>query len=185
MRKKRLSKLINKVSGHTLFYEDTEYSGYQFYTKLNDMYDLSVLVFHPEEKTFREYIVDTASFLAIYEFSKDMNFNSHSRFTKPGARPNSVRSLIDDANYTLIKVGGSKIIKSYIAAKMVEFTRGEDRVKALDLKRVVVRPEKGSPLVGVDSLTLPYDTAVAFIDFAKDLFKNVDIELDLEEVLNG
>jgi len=184
MNKKRLTKLIRKLSGHKLFYDDGDNSKYQFYAKLNDMYDLSVLVFHPEEKTFREYIVDTASFLAIYEFAKDMNFNSHARFTKPGARPNSVRSLLDD-NYILLKVGDSKIIKSYIVAKMVEFTRDTERVKALDLKRVVLKPQTGSPLLGTDSLTLPYDVAVALVDFAKDLFKNVDIDLDLEEAING
>jgi hypothetical protein len=185
MRKKE-DKLIYKLSGHTLFYHDEDNSNYKFYGKLNDLYDISVLVFHPEELTFREFIVDTASFLAFYEFAKDMNFNVHKRFVnEQGSKPNPVRTLIDNQKYSLIKTGDSKIVKSFVLAKMVEFGPDDDRQKGLDIKRVVVRPLPGSPLVGMDTLTMPHEVAVAFVEFVKSLFKNIDIELDLEGELNA
>lgn len=184
MFRKNEDKLIKKLSGHDMFFHDKEYSKYKFYTRLNDMYDISVLVYHPEDKTFREFIVDIASFLAIYEFAEDGNFNIHKRFVKPGARPGAVRPLIENENYSLIKVGDSKIIKSYIVAKLAIFKSGEKNLMALDLKRLVVKPVQGSPLVGMDSLTLPHAAAKELVIRVKEMFKGIDIELDLKEVLN-
>lgn len=184
MRKNRQDKLIKKLSGHELFYYDGKYSGYKFYSKLNDMYDISVLVFHPEDGTYREFIMDTASFLATYEFAKDGEFQVHKRFVKPGARPMAVRPLIELENYTLIKTGDSKIIKSFIVAKVTEFKTSEGDMDAIDLKRFVVKPIKGSPIIGADSITLPREAAETLVEQVKTLFKGIDIELDLEEVLN-
>lgn len=184
MFKRNKDKLIKKLSGHELFSHDKDNSDYKFYARLNDMYDISVLVFHPKDKTFREFIVDTASFLAIYEFAEDENFTVHKRFVNPGARPAPVRPLIEKEKYKVIKTGDSKIIKSYVVAKMVEYRSKEDKIKALDLKRFVVKPSEGSPIVGMDSLTLPLPAAKDLVDKVKELFKGHDIEFDLEEVLN-
>lgn len=184
--RKREDKLLYKLSGHKLFYNDVNGSKYKFYGKLNSMYDISVLVYHPEEKTFREFIVDTASFLALYEFAKDENFTVHRRFVNAkGSKPNPVRTLMDTQNYSLIKTGDSKIVKSFVLAKMVEFGAEDDRQKGLDLKRLVVKPTVGSPLIGMDTLTMPIEIAQEFVEFVKGLFKGIDIELDLEGELNA
>lgn len=184
MFRKNEDKLIKKLSGHDIFFHDKEYSNYKFYTKLNDMYDISVLVYHPEDKTFREFIVDTASFLAIYEFAKDGQFTIHLRFVNPGARPMAVRPLIELENYSLLKTGDSKIIKSFIVGKVIEFKTKDRDLDAIDLKRFVVKPIKGSPIIGADSLTLPREAAEALVEKVKKLFKGIDIEVDLEEVFN-
>jgi len=184
MFKKKDYKLINQLSGHELFYDDKDGSGYKFLARLNDMYDISVLVFHPDDKTYREFIVDTASFLAIYEFAEDENFTVHRRFVNPGARPAAVRPLIENENYTVIKTGDSKIIKSYIVAKMVEYKHKDEPIKTIDLKRFVVRPAKGSPIVGMDTITMPKPVAESFVEKVRDLFKAVNIEFDLEDLLN-
>lgn len=184
--RRREDKLIYKLSGHKLFYDDVNLSRYKFYGKLNSMYDISVLIFHPEERTFREFIVDTASFLALYEFAKDENFTVHRRFVNAkGTKPNPVRTLIDNQKYSLINTGDSKIVKSYVLAKMVEFGEEDDRHKGLDLKRLVIRPSEGSPLIGMDTITMPHEVAQEFVDFVKSLFKGINIELDLEGELNA
>jgi len=182
---KKQDKLLKKLSGHELFFDDKDYSGYKFYITLNDMYDISVLIFHPDEKTYREFVVDTASFLAIYEFAKDENFTVHKRFVNSGTKPNPVRTLVDKENYSLIKTGDSKIIKSFIVAKMIEFGAEDERFKALDLKRLIVRPKEGSPLIGMDSLTLPKEAAEDLVDKVKEMFSSIDIELDLEGELEN
>lgn len=184
MRRKE-DKLIKKLSGHELFFNDEEFSEFKFYGRLNDMYDISVLIFHPEDKTYREFIVDVTTLLAIYEFAEDENFSVHKRFIKPGARPGSVRPLLEKQGYTLLKTGDSKIVKSFLVAKMVEHDIVGSLVKSLDIKRIVTRPSEGSPLVGVDTMVMPHYVAVQFMKFVKKLFKNVDIEIDLEEALNG
>lgn len=185
MFKRNKDKLIKKLSGHELFFNDEEFSNYKFYARLNDMYDISVLVFHPEDLTYREFIVDIATLLAIYEFAEDENFTAHKRFIKPGARPGAVRPLLEKGGYTLLKTGDSKIIKSFIVAKMTEHTVGTTPVKNLDIKRIVTKPSEGSPLVGVDTLVMPHYVAERFMVFVRKLFKNVDIEIDLEEAING
>jgi hypothetical protein len=185
MRKIRDDKWIKKLTKHVPFYHDVAFSGYRFYAKLNDLYDISILIYHPDEVTVREFIMDSPSFIAAYEFSQDENFSVHKRFTKPGARPSAVRPLIEDDGYKLIKVGESKLVKAYTVAKMVEYQGGEYRVKALDLKRIITRPGKGSPLIGTDTMTLPLEAAKELVKTVKDLFKGHNIEIDLEEMLHG
>jgi len=184
MRRSKDDKLIKKLSGHELFYHDKDYSDYKFYTKLNSMYDISLLVYHPKELTFREFILDIASFITLYEFATQGDFSVHSRFVKPGARPMAIRPLIELENYRLIKTGESKIIKSYIVAKVTEFKTKDDTLEALDLKRFVVKPVKGSPIIGADSITIPKDAAVELIQKVKTMFKEIDIDIELEEILH-
>jgi len=179
-------KLILKLSGHKLFFNDKGKSDYKFYGKLNSLYDISVLIYHPEEKTFREFIVDTAGFLALYEFAKDGNFTVHKRFVNDkGSKPSPVRTLVESEKYSLIKTGISKIVKSFMLAKMVEFGPEDDRVTGLDLKRFVIKPTTGSPVIGMDTMTMTREIAEDFVEFVKGLFKNIDIELDLEGELNA
>lgn len=183
--RKRTEKLIKKLSGHELFYNDKDFSKYRYYGKLNDMYDISILIYHPDDLTYREFIVDVATMLAIYEFAESENFTVHKRFIRSGAKPGSVRPLLEKENYSLIKTGHSKIVKSYIVAKMVEHTINDELIKSLDIKRIITRNTEGSPLVGVDTIAMPHYVAVDFMNFVRKLFKDVNIELDLEEAING
>ncbi len=177
---KKPEKLFKKLTGHTLIYDDA-LSDYQFYGKLNEFLDISMVLYHTKNKTIREFVVDSAIFSAIHQFSKEGKFEPYAAFVNAkGAKPQPVRTLVEKEGYQIIKTGTSKIIKSFVLAKVSKFHVDEQEFNTLEFKRLVFKVGEGNPMIGMDTISVPEYVAPEFIEFMKDLFNREDLELKIE-----
>ncbi len=178
--RKKPEKLFPKLTGHELFYNDA-LSDYQFYGKLNEFMDISVLMFNTETRSVREFVVDSAIFAAIHQFSKEGKFEPYAAFVNAkGSKPQPVRTLVDKEGYQIIKTGSSKIIKSFVVAKVSKFFVDDKEYNTLEIKRLVFKSAEGTPMIGMDTMSIPEYVAPEFINLMKRLFNREDLELEFE-----
>jgi hypothetical protein len=173
-------KLFKKLTGHELLHSSKE-TGFEFYAKLNEFMDISLIMFNTDSKTIREFIIDSAIFSAIHQFYKDGKFTPIPAFVNAkGAKPNPVRTLVEKEGYTIIKTGNSKVIKSFTLAKVSKFFIDELEFSTLEVKRFVFKNGEGSPMIGMDSISIPEFVAPEFISYLKKVFKREDLEIEFE-----
>ena len=177
---RKAPKLFKKLTGHELIYQ-SDAAGYQFYAKLNEFMDISLIMFNMETQTIREFVVDTAIFTSIYQFDKEGKIEAIPMFVNAkGAKPNPVRTLVEKEGYTIIKTGTSKIISSYVLAKVSKFFIDELEFNTLEVKRLVFKKGEGSPMIGMDTISIPEFVAPEFLNFMKKVFNKQDLSLEFE-----
>jgi len=164
---------IKRLSKHTFVAKDPNI-GTEFYMKLNTYSDISVLVFDPEHKTFREFIVDASSLMAIYQFVEDKPIKPNTELVK-GELPYYVKLLAKGSTIMASRVG--KLYGSVLLANTAKF--GENN-EAITLRRVAYSPSKDNYLLGVDTLSLSLHIATELLDSVMKKFDKNDMILEFE-----
>ena len=178
--------LMKKLTGHKHFYTDKE-TGFAFYGKLGEFYDISIIIYNHESKSIRQYMVDYASLFAINNLVEGEPITPLSHMLQLKTIPAVVRHYVDREHMHLIRTVNSKIVKSAVVAKINIYGEGTDTNQAISFKRIAWSGTKN--VIAIDTLALPAEGAKKFMKFIKKLFKGVDLELDMkkdkEELENG
>ena len=178
--------LMKKLTGHKHFYTDKE-TGFAFYGKLGEFYDISIIIYNHESKSIRQYMVDYASLFAINNLVEGEPITPLSHMLQLKTVPAVVRHYVDREHMHLIRTVNSKIVKSAVVAKINIYGEGTDTSQAISFKRIAWAGTKN--VIAIDTLALPAEGAKKFMKFIKKLFKGVDLELDMkkdkEELENG
>lgn len=177
---------MKKLTGHKHFYTDKD-TGFSFYGKLGEFFDISIIIYNHTSKTIRQYMVDYASLFAINNLVEGEPITPLSHMLQLKTVPAVVRHYVDREHMHLIRTVNSKIVKSAVVAKIGIYGEGTDTMQAISFKRIAWAGTKN--IIGIDTLALPLEGAKAFTKFIKKLFKGVDLELELkndkEELENG
>jgi len=177
---------MKKLTGHKHFYTDAE-TGFSFYGKLGDFFDISIIIYNHESKTIRQYMVDYASLFAINNLVEGEPITPISKMLQLKTVPAVVKHYVDREHMHLIRSVNSKIVKSAVVAKINVFGEDLDTHQAIAFKRIAWSGTKN--VLAIDTLALPAEGAKKFMKFIKKLFKGVDLELELkkdkEELENG
>ena len=178
--------LVKKLTGHKHFYTDPD-TGFAFYGKLGDFFDISIIIYNHDSKTIRQFMVDYASLFAINNLVEGEPITPISKMLQLKTVPALIRNYVDREHMHLIRTTNSKIVKTAEVAKIGIYGEGTDTMQAISFKRIAWAGTKN--VIGIDTLALPEAGAVKFIKFIKKLFKDVDIELEMkkdrEELENG
>ena len=178
--------LMKKLTGHKHFYTDKE-TGFAFYGKLGEFFDISIIIYNHTSKTIRQYMVDYASLFAISNLVEGEPITPISKMLQLKTVPAVIKHYVDREHMHLIRSVNSKIVKSAVVAKINIFGEGTDTSQAISFKRIAWSGTKN--VLAIDTLALPAEGAKKFMKFIKKLFKDVDIELELkkdkEELENG
>ena len=178
--------LMKKLTGHKHFYTDQD-TGFAFYGKLGEFFDISIIIYNHDSKTIRQYMVDYASLFAISNLVEGEPITPIAKMLQLKTVPAVVRHYVDREHMHLIRTVNSKIVKTAVVAKINIYGEDLDTKQAISFKRIAWAGTKN--VIGIDTLALPADGAKKFMKFIKKLFKDVDIELELkkdkEELENG
>jgi len=177
---------MKKLTGHIHFYTDID-TGFSFYGKLGEFFDISIIIYNHESKTIRQYMVDYASLFAISNLVEGEPITPIEKMLQLKTVPAVVKHYVERQHMHLIRTVNSKIVKTAVVAKINVFGEGLDTHQAISFKRIAWAGTKN--VIGIDTLALPKEGAVKFMKFIKKLFKDVDIEIELkkdkEELENG
>lgn len=177
---------MKKLTGHIHFYTDKE-TGFSFYGKLGEFFDISIIIYNHESKTIRQYMVDYASLFAISNLVEGEPITPIEKMLQLKTVPAVVRHYVERQHMHLIRTVNSKIVKTAVVAKINIYGEGEDTMQAISFKRIAWAGTKN--VIAIDTLALPEAGARKFMKFIKKLFKDVDIEIELkkdkEELENG
>ena len=177
---------MKKLTGHKHFYTDKE-TGFAFYGKLGEFFDISIIIYNHESKTIRQFMVDYASLFAISNLVEGEPITPIAKMLQLKTVPAVIKHYVDREHMHLIRTVNSKIVKSAVVAKINIFGEGTDTNQAIAFKRIAWSGTKN--VLAIDTLALPLAGAKKFMKFIKKLFKDVDIELELkkdkEELENG
>ncbi len=178
--------LMKKLTDHKHFYTDKE-TGFSFYAKLDEFYDISIIIYNHTSKTIRQYMIDYASLFAINSMVEGEPIRPIEKMLQLKTVPAVVKHYTDREGMHLIRTVNSKIVKSAVVAKINTYGQDLDINRAIAFKRIAWSGTKN--VLGIDTLALPEEGARRFMKFVKKLFKGVDIELefvkDKEELENG
>ena len=173
---------MKKLIGHNIFYNDKE-TGFSFYAKLSEFYDISILAYNKKDQVVRQFMIDFGSLAAIHQFANDKPLTAIDRLVQMKTNlPSIVNRYIDKDGMTLIRSVKSKFVNSAVVASTKLF--GENQTPAIYLKRIAWTPQNRSVL-GIDTLALPLPAVEKFTLYMKKLFKGVDLEYELEETNDG
>ena len=173
---------MKKLIGHKIFYNDKE-TGFSFYARLSEFYDISVLAYNKKDQVIRQFMIDFGSLAAIHQFANDKPLTAIDRLVQMKTNlPSIVNKYIDKDGMTLIRSVKSKFVNSAVVASTKLF--GENQTPAIYLKRIAWTPQNRSVL-GIDTLALPLPAVEKFTLYMKKLFKGVDLEYELEDTTDG
>jgi hypothetical protein len=173
---------MRKLIGHKLFYADKE-TGFSFFARLTEFYDISVLAYNDKDKVIRQFMVDFGSLTAMHQFVNNKPLTAIDRLVQLKTNlPSIVTKYIEKEGMTLIRSVNSKFVNSAVVASLKTF--GEKSTPAIFLKRIAWTPTNRSVL-GIDTLALPLPAVEKFTLYMKKLFKGVDLEYELEELNDG
>lgn len=171
-----------KLMGHKLFYTDKE-TGFSFYARLTDFYDISILAYNKRDQVVRQFIADFGSVAAMHQFVNDKPLTAIDRLIQLKSNlPAIVNKYIEKEKMVLIRSVKSKFTSSAVVASLKAF--GEKRTPAIFLKRIAWTP-KNKSILGIDTLAMPYEAVIKFTVYMKKLFKGVNLEYELEEKKDG
>ena len=177
---------MKKLTGHKHFYTDKD-TGFSFYGKLGEFFDISIIIYNHTSKTIRQYMVDYASLFAISNLVEGEPITPISHMLQLKTVPALVKNYVEKQHMHLIRTVNSKIIKTAVVAKLNIYGEGTDTHQAISFKRIAWAGTKN--VIGIDTLALPEEGARKFMKFIKKLFKGVDFELEMkkdkEELKNG
>ena len=177
---------MKKLTGHKHFYTDKE-TGFAFYGKLGEFFDISIIIYNHTSKTIRQYMVDYASLFAINNLVEGEPITPIAKMLQLKTVPAVVRHYVDREHMHLVRTVNSKIVKSAVVAKINIYGEGTETSQAIAFKRIAWAGTKN--VIAIDTLALPLEGAKKFMKFIKKVFKGVDLELELkndkEELENG
>jgi len=177
---------MKKLTGHKHFYTDPD-TGFAFYGKLGEFFDISIIIYNHTSKTIRQFMVDYASLFAISNLVDGEPITPLSHMLQLKTVPSLVKNYVEKQHMHLIRTVNSKIVKTAVVAKINVYGEGLDTHQAISFKRIAWAGTKN--VIGIDTLALPIEGAVKFMKFIKKLFKGVDFELEMkkdkEELENG
>jgi hypothetical protein len=169
---------MRKLIGHTLFYKDKE-TGFDFYGRLTEFYDISILSYNKKDQVIRQFMVDFGSLAAMHQFTNNKPLTAIDKLVQTKTDlPAVVNKYIDKEGMTLIRSVKSKFVSSAVVASIKTF--GENSAPAIFLKRIAWSPTNRS-VIGIDTLALPLPAVEKFTVFIKKLFKGVDLEYELQQ----
>ena len=178
--------LMKKLTDHKHFYTDKE-TGFSFYGKLDEFYDISIIIYNRNSQTIRQYMVDYASLFALNNMVEGEPIRPLAKMLQLKTVPAVVKHYTEREGMHLIRTINSKILKSAVVAKINTYGEDLDINRAISFKRIAWSGTKN--VIGIDTLALPEEGARRFMKFVKKLFKGVDLELELrndeEELENG
>lgn len=171
---------VKRLSGHHFVGKDL--NGMEYYISLTGTLDISLLAFHPKNKTYREFMLDYAFIRSMIKAIDVKPLTPHKglvdlSLTHP--------SMVDDyvkGGFTIVrKVGDRRLFNAVSLAKVIEFDEGKH---SLAMRRVVYTPDL---VIGIDTLVLPLMVARPVLDYLNKVFKDDvrKLEAKVEEELNG
>lgn len=180
MGKKLRRWLMKKMYNKVFFYEDPK-MGTEFYMSRTNYYDLTILMYDTQAGTFREYLIDFNTMKEIFSFHRHELINPNPLNNKAEKMIHIVKQYVDKDNMKIIKSNASDMYGYAVLGKVMTFKPEEDKEETvLSLKRVAYLPFAKNSVLGIDTMALPKPAADIFVDKVKKMFKDVDIEIDLE-----
>ena len=169
---------MRKLIGHKVFYKDKE-TGFNFYARLNEFYDISIVAYNPRDQVIRQFMADFGTVAAMHQFVKNKPLTAIDRLVQMKTNlPSIVNKYVDKEGMTLIRSVKSKFVNSAVVASTKAF--GEKQTPAIFLKRIAWTPQNRSVL-GIDTLAMPLPAVEEFTKYMKKLFKGVNLEYELED----
>jgi hypothetical protein len=174
-RRKAIKKILNKE----FFYQDPD-MGTEFYVGQTPYFDLTVMMYDTQAGTVREFLVDFHTLKEIYMFSKHGLINPDPLQNKVETMLHTVKNFVTKDNMTIIKANESQVYGNCVLGKVISFVRDDENKEVLSLKRLAYLPAIKNSILGIDTMAIPREAATLLIEKIQKLFKNVDIDIDLE-----
>lgn len=169
---------MKKLLAHKRFYTDKD-TGFAFYARLTEFYDISILSYNKRDQVIRQFIIDFGSLAAMHQFANNKPLTAIDRLVQMKTNlPSIVTKYIEKEGMTLIRSVKSKFVNSAVVASTKAY--GEKQTPAMFLKRIAWVPQNRSVL-GIDTLAIPLPAVEEFTKYMKKLFKGVDLEYELED----
>jgi hypothetical protein len=172
-------KAIKKNLGKEFFYQDPN-MGTEFYVGQTPYYDLTVLMYDTQAGTMREFLVDFHTLKEIYMFAKHGVINPDPMQNKIEKMIHTIKNYTTKDGMKIIKAHQSEVYGSAVLGKVMAFTRDDTEEEVLSLKRIAYLPMNKDHIMGIDTMAIPKAAAEVLIEEVQKLFKNVDIDIDLE-----
>lgn len=160
-------RLFKKVSKHKLLYVDKEMD-FGFYWKMNNFYDISILVFDYKGLTYKEFIVDFATFKAVYEYANGNKIVPVKKFIENPNVPSVVTQLVSN---------GALLLKNSATQNYGASVLATTSDLAITLKRVVYSTLDN--VIAIDAISLPIAGCKKLEKAIKKNFKKADMAFDL------
>jgi len=178
--KKALRRWITKkLFKKEFFYQDPD-MGTEFYFGQTTYYDLTIMMYDTQAGTFREFLVDFHTMKEIFMFQRHGLINPNPLDNKAETMIPIVRQFVERDKMSIIKSNASEVYGFAVLGKVMAYRRDEQDLEVLSLKRIAYLPMAKNSVLGIDTMAIPREAADIFITKIKKLFKNVDIEIDLE-----
>lgn len=172
-------KSIKKHLGKEFFYQDPN-MGTEFFVGQTPYYDLTVLMYDTQSGTMREFLVDFHTLKEIYMFTRHGVINPDPLQNKAEKMIHIVKNFTTKDGMKIIKSSASEMYGHCVLGKVMTYERDEVTEEVLSLKRVAYLPLLKDSVLGIDTMAIPKEAATILIEKVQTLFKNVDIEIDLE-----
>lgn len=173
---KRRIKRVKKLTGHEFAVKEPLIDS-EFYVKLNRYDDLSVLVLSPEDGSYREFIVDVGALVTLFRFVEGRDIEPIENLVKTKDIPYYIKLMSKGSQ--IITSRENKMYGTVLLANVNKYG-DEDGDKSITLRRVAYIPKRDNYLMGVDTISLNMYLAKEVFNKIKQLFKGVDIEIELE-----
>lgn len=165
---------IKRLSGHRFIHQDVR--GLEYYMKLTDMFDISLLMYSPVDKSYREFIIDYAMFRAIGQFLDKRVIKPHAGLVDLNLKHPSIVDDYVNKGFTIIrKVGDARLANNVMVVKAFEFGEG---VLSLVARRIVYTD---TLIIGMDTAALQEDVCKAIYKGAEKLFGKENFSYIIKE----
>lgn len=178
-------RLFKKLYGVVPFYTDSN-KRFAFYYRKNWMGQFDVMVHDIENRSNRWFMVTAPVFFTFMSIEDNETVRTFKRNIDAGMKPKVANEFVNKHQYTLLAHKVAKLNAETVVGKVGEFGPEDARQRVLLLKRVASVPEKDFMVLGIDTLEIPFEGINNFIkDVKKKYFKDIDLELEIEEEENG
>ncbi len=179
MRESARRKAFKKHLKKEFFYKDPN-MGTEFYVGQTPFFDLTVMMYDTQAETIREFLLDFHTLREIYMFARHGVINPNPMQNTAERVIHTIKNYTTKDGMTIIKSNLSEVYGSAVLGKVMSFMRDETEETVLSLKRIAYLPMNKDHVLGIDTMAIPKDAADLLIEKVQKLFKNVDIEIDLE-----
>ena len=172
-------KAFKKYFKKEFFYKDP-HLGTEFYVGQTPFFDLTIMMYDTQAETVREFLVDFHTLKEIYMFAKHGIINPDPLQNKAERMIHTIKNYTTKDGMSIIKSNLSEVYGSAVLGKVMSFMREDKEEAVLSLKRLAYLPRNKDHLMGIDTMAIPKEAAELLVEKVQKLFKNVDIDIDLE-----
>lgn len=152
-----------RISGHRFIYHDKQ-TNYDFFFKVNKLYDISILAFGIDYGTYREFVIDYPIMKAIYFSAKhpevELNKVADDVFINSEVGTTQIIADYISEGFTLLAMNGdNRLANVATLAQVMSLGTG---CKTLVARRVVYK--KDGLVLGIDTLALPLEASMAIVN---------------------